>query len=263
MSLLKRKEAQALLKDAQVEASTVRGCRQRLTVFGETVSSLVLSGGTTGTRPAFAVRPSQSFAAQDLRADRVAGGRGASADPMVRRRRQVGRRSGHGGSAPAQPHGKSLQRLVVIRTVEDVPKTHYCLSNAQKNVPVEDIVWAHDDRHPIEEMFQLGNGEVGLDHYEVPSWVGWHHHMTLSLLGLWFLVLERERVGKKTPAITVPQVRQIFSHMVQQPPPTAETIAATITSVLQRNEEGRICHWYAETETFPPRRTRSRKTDSS
>ena len=33
MSLLKRKEAQALLKDAQVEASTVRGCRQRLTVF--------------------------------------------------------------------------------------------------------------------------------------------------------------------------------------------------------------------------------------
>ena len=62
---------------------------------------------------------------------------------------------------------------------------------------MEDIVWAHDDRHPIEEMFQLGNGEVGLDHYEVRSWVGWHHHMTLSLLGLWFLVLERERVGKK------------------------------------------------------------------
>jgi SRSO17 transposase len=99
--------------------------------------------------------------------------------------------------APAETHGKSRERLVVIRTVEVVPKTHYCLSNAQENVPVEDIVWAHDDRHPIEEMFQLGNGEVGLDHYEVRSWVGWHHHMTLSLLGLWFLVLERERVGKK------------------------------------------------------------------
>jgi SRSO17 transposase len=99
--------------------------------------------------------------------------------------------------SPAETHGKSRERLVVIRTVEAVPKTHYCLSNAKENVPVEDIVWAHDDRHPIEEMFQLGNGEVGLDHYEVRSWVGWHHHMTLSLLGLWFLVLERERVGEK------------------------------------------------------------------
>ena len=67
--------------------------------------------------------------------------------------------------APAETHGKSRERLVVIRTVEVVPKTHYCLSNAQENVPVEDIVWAHDDRHPIEEMFQLGNGEVGLEHF--------------------------------------------------------------------------------------------------
>ncbi len=64
-------------------------------------------------------------------------------------------------------------------------------------MPVEEIVWAHDDRHRIEEMFELGNGEVGLDHYEVRSWVGWHHHMTLSLLALWFLVQERQRVGEK------------------------------------------------------------------
>jgi hypothetical protein len=29
--------------------------------------------------------------------------------------------------------------------------------------------------------------------------VGWHHHMTLSLLALWFLILERRRVGGKNP----------------------------------------------------------------
>lgn len=94
---------------------------------------------------------------------------------------------------------KSHERILVIRTVEATPKTHYGVSNARADVPVEAIVWAHDDRHRIEEMFELGNGEVGLDHYEVRSWVGWHHHMTLSLLALWFLVLERQRVGKKNP----------------------------------------------------------------
>jgi SRSO17 transposase len=36
-----------------------------------------------------------------------------------------------------------------------------------------------------------------LGHYEVRSWVGWHHQMTLSMLALWFLQLEKERLGEK------------------------------------------------------------------
>lgn len=99
--------------------------------------------------------------------------------------------------ATVETRDKSRERLLVIRTVEAVPQTHYCLSNAAASVPVDELLWAHDDRHRVEEMFALGNEEVGLDHYEVRSWVGWHHHMTLSLLALWFLVLERQRMGKK------------------------------------------------------------------
>ena len=89
------------------------------------------------------------------------------------------------------------ERLLVIRTVEEQRRTHYCLSNAAATAAVDEIVDAHDDRHRIEEMFELGNGEVGFDHYEVRSWVGWHHHMTLTLLAMWFLLVERDRVGKK------------------------------------------------------------------
>lgn len=91
------------------------------------------------------------------------------------------------------------ERLVVIRTLEAKPKTHYVLSNAEAQVPVAAIVCAHAERHRVEEMFAEGKGEVGLDHYEVRSWVGWHHHMTLSLLALWFLVLEKRRVGGENP----------------------------------------------------------------
>ena len=45
------------------------------------------------------------------------------------------------------------------------------------------------------KSIEEGKGEVGLDPYEVRSWVGWLHHMTLSLLALWFLALQRGRVG--------------------------------------------------------------------
>jgi SRSO17 transposase len=90
------------------------------------------------------------------------------------------------------------ERLVVIRPVGE-SRVDYALSNAGPEVPLAELVGVQRQRHRIEEVFEAGNGEAGLDHYEVRSWVGWHHHMTLSLVGLWFLCLERRRVGGENP----------------------------------------------------------------
>jgi SRSO17 transposase len=91
------------------------------------------------------------------------------------------------------------ERLVVTRTVEAAPRTDYSLSNAGPEVPLSELVRVRCTRHRIEEVFGAAKGEVGLGQYEVRSWVGWHHHMTLSLLALWFLILERIRVGGENP----------------------------------------------------------------
>ena len=89
------------------------------------------------------------------------------------------------------------ERLVVIRSVEKKPRTWYVLTNASKETPLVAVVQAHGARHRVEELFEEGKGEVGLGHYEVRSWIGWHHHMTLTLLALWFLQLQRLRLGGK------------------------------------------------------------------
>jgi SRSO17 transposase len=91
------------------------------------------------------------------------------------------------------------ERLLVTRTVEAKPQTHYSLSNAKPDVPLSELVGVRFTRHRIEETFGAGKGEAGLGHYEVRSWVGWHHHMTLSLLALWFLILERLGMGGENP----------------------------------------------------------------
>lgn len=90
------------------------------------------------------------------------------------------------------------ERLVVIRSVGE-SRIDYALSNAGPETPLTEVVRAQRQRHRIEEVFGAGKGEVGLDHYEVRSWVGWHHHMTLCLVALWFLCLERRRVGGENP----------------------------------------------------------------
>ena len=92
----------------------------------------------------------------------------------------------------------AAEQLVVIRNVAGEPQTWYALSNA-RHASLTTLVAVKGSRHTIEELYQDGKGEVGLGQYEVRSWVGWHHHMTLGILALFFLELEKHRVGEKNP----------------------------------------------------------------
>ena len=92
-----------------------------------------------------------------------------------------------------------LETLVVTRTLDQENRTSYHVSNADPTVKLWKLVYVAGERHRVEELLQAGKGEVGLGHYEVRSWVGWHHHMTLSMLALWYLTMERRRTGKKNP----------------------------------------------------------------
>ena len=147
------------------------------------------------------------------------------------------------------------ERLIAIRAVGET-RTDYALTNAGPDVPLAEAVRAQRKRHRIEEVFETAKGEVGLAHYEVRSWVGWHHHMTLSLMALWFLCLERRRIGGKTPAATAPQIREIMTRLLRDRPPTAEEAARVVNRILQRNEETRIYHWLKTVGRYPPRRPR-------
>jgi SRSO17 transposase len=88
------------------------------------------------------------------------------------------------------------ERLVVLKSCEARPRVWYTLSDARQAKRAE-LARVHGARHRVEELLEEGKQEVGLGQYEVRSWVGWQHHMTLSLLALWFLQLERLRLGGK------------------------------------------------------------------
>jgi SRSO17 transposase len=89
------------------------------------------------------------------------------------------------------------ERLLVMRTLDETPTLVFKLTDAGVEVPLAELVRVGCQRHDIEELFEAAKGETGMDQYEVRSWVGWHHHITLSLLALWFLILECHRLEKK------------------------------------------------------------------
>lgn len=92
------------------------------------------------------------------------------------------------------------ERLAVRRSLGQAAELKYHRSNAPATVPLAKLAQVRGSRWTIEEDFQSGKGDCGLDEYETRGWVGWHHHTALSMLALAFLVLQKQRLVEKKRA---------------------------------------------------------------
>ena len=97
--------------------------------------------------------------------------------------------------------------LIIRRNLDDPSELKYFFSNAPISTPLAEFVRISGMRWPIETIFEEAKGEVGMDHYEMRSWLGWHHHMLLVSLAHHFLVRLRIQFQDQAPALTIYQVR--------------------------------------------------------
>lgn len=100
--------------------------------------------------------------------------------------------------------------LIIRRNLDDPSEIKYFFSNAPVNTPLNEFVRISGMRWPIETIFEEAKGEVGMDQYEMRSWIGWHHHMLLVALAHHFLVRLRIQFQELAPALTIYQVRLLL-----------------------------------------------------
>jgi SRSO17 transposase len=91
----------------------------------------------------------------------------------------------------------TFERLLFRRSLGQKAEIKYQRSNAPLQIKLAQLAEVGGQRWTVEQDFQAGKGECGLDEYETRGWTGWHHHTALSMLALFFLVLQRRRMGKK------------------------------------------------------------------
>ena len=96
---------------------------------------------------------------------------------------------------------KEPERLLVRRSLNQDGDLKYHRSNAPSKVTLRRLGEQRACRWSIEEDIKAGKGQCGLDEYETRGWTGWHHHTALSMLALLFLVLQKQRLGKKRTAV--------------------------------------------------------------
>lgn len=107
--------------------------------------------------------------------------------------------------------------LIIRRNLDDPTEIKFYFSNAPASTPVIEFVRLSGMRWPIETIFEEAKGEVGFDHYELRSWLGWHHHMLLVALAHHFLVRLRVRFQHLAPALTLYQVRLLLTSVLPKP----------------------------------------------
>jgi SRSO17 transposase len=91
--------------------------------------------------------------------------------------------------------------LIIKRSGCVEPTYSYYISNAPASTSLRTFVWLSGLRWAVEQCFEEGKTELGMDHYEVRKYAGWHHHMLLTILAHFFLWHLKLRVGKKSPRV--------------------------------------------------------------
>ena len=87
---------------------------------------------------------------------------------------------------------------LILRRDPETGEQKAFLSNAPMSVTPARLMAVSGMRWPIEQIFEVAKQQLGMGDYEVRSWPGWHHHMTLVILAHFFLVRLQRRL-KKSP----------------------------------------------------------------
>ncbi len=81
--------------------------------------------------------------------------------------------------------------LLVRRSIAKPTELTFYLTHAPEATKLAELVRVAGSRWSIESLFEQAKGEVGLGHYEVRSWTGWHRHVTFAMLALAYLAAVR------------------------------------------------------------------------
>lgn len=127
------------------------------------------------------------------------------------------------------------------RTLEPQPEVKFYLGNAPAYCPTTELVRVSGLRWPIETALEEGKDEVGMDHYEIRSWCGWHHHMAQTFLAHLFPMRLRF-LFRKSPALTTAQARQIVARALEDDIELFQDILAVVNYHQQRNHAAYCSH---------------------
>jgi len=110
------------------------------------------------------------------------------------------------------------------------------LSNAGPGVSLETLVRRQAVRYWIERSFQDAKTSAGMADYQARGWIAWHHHMSLVMLAMLFMLRERKIHEQEIELLSCQDIVEILDVYL---PRTDGTKREVIENMRQRHRKRR------------------------
>ena len=131
---------------------------------------------------------------------------------------------------------------LIIRKDDGDETVKYQLSNAPVDTSLQRFAQMSGSRYWIERAFEDGKGIAGLADYQVRSWTGWHHHMTMTLLAMLYILTLTMDLGEKADFLTVQDVKEILEVIMPKRTVTRQELLQLILEKHKARESARRSH---------------------
>lgn len=114
--------------------------------------------------------------------------------------------------------GKETQamkwHLVVRREIDSPEKIKYSLSNAPFDISTERLAFMQGQRYWVERPFQDAKNQCGMGEYQARGWLAWHHHMSMVMLAMLFMLEQRLQHQADIPLLSCADVTTLLKSIL-------------------------------------------------
>jgi SRSO17 transposase len=118
--------------------------------------------------------------------------------------------------------------LIIRREVGSATTIKYTFSNAPADTPELQLAQMQGQRYWVERAFEDGKGECGLADYQALGWRAWHHHITMVMLAMLFILEQRLAQQPGLELLTPRDIVEMLKETLPRKPAGREALAARI-----------------------------------
>jgi len=131
--------------------------------------------------------------------------------------------------------------LIVRRERDSKNTLKFSLSNAPFDTTIDRLAFMQGQRFFIERALEDGKSTCGMADYQVRGWTGWHHHMTMVMLAMLFMLQVKVQMGDTCQLISSMDIRELLYHFL---PKRAITKEEVIRQLQVRHRKRRSALWH-------------------
>ena len=114
--------------------------------------------------------------------------------------------------------------IIVRREPGSPDEIKYSLSNSPEESSPQRLAVMQGARFWVERSFQDGKSTCGMADYQVRSWNGWHHHMAMTLIAMYFMLTERLLQKEQMPLLSCGDIVDFFKWSLPIQPNSKQSI---------------------------------------